>query len=58
MREQVKCPICGRRLFDKEERSTGLISIKCTQCKQIAEVKLETKPIISTLMTYCKCTEP
>lgn len=44
MREQVKCPLCGRRLFDVEENATGVISIKCIQCKQVAQAKLD-KPI-------------
>lgn len=40
MQEQVKCPVCGRRLFDIEEHSTGLIEIKCMHCKQIAKLQL------------------
>lgn len=40
MSEQVKCPICGRRLFDLEGDSIGLIAIKCMQCKQITKLHL------------------
>lgn len=41
MAEQVKCPICGRRLFDIEEPSAGLIAIKCSQCRNILQVRLD-----------------
>lgn len=41
MREQVRCPICGRRLFDIEGNATGVIDIKCIQCKQVAQVRLD-----------------
>jgi phage FluMu protein Com len=44
MNEQVKCPICGRRLFDKYENSSGQLEIKCIQCKQIVKIRLENKP--------------
>jgi DNA-directed RNA polymerase subunit RPC12/RpoP len=40
VQEQVKCPVCGRRLFDIEGHSTGLIAIKCMHCKQIAKLQL------------------
>ena len=38
--EQVKCPSCGRRLFDKEVGSTGGIAIKCPICRNVCRVKL------------------
>lgn len=41
MKRQVKCPICGRRLFDITDEPKGKIEIKCTQCKQISEIELE-----------------
>ena len=44
MNEQVKCPNCGRRLFDKDENSTGQLEIKCTQCKRVIKIILEDKP--------------
>lgn len=37
---QVKCPICGRRLFDKESEAKGTISIKCPHCRKITTVNL------------------
>ncbi|PRR84557.1 hypothetical protein [Clostridium vincentii] len=41
MGQQVKCPLCGKRLFDVEDDATGVISIKCIQCKHVAQVRLE-----------------
>jgi endogenous inhibitor of DNA gyrase (YacG/DUF329 family) len=38
---QVKCPICGHRLFDKEREAKGKISIKCPLCRKISTVNLE-----------------
>lgn len=46
MIQQVKCPICRQRLFDIEERATGLIAIKCTKCRQVSKIKLEKKSVI------------
>ena len=40
MVEQVKCPRCGRRLFDKERGSKGAIVIKCSHCRK-HKLKLE-----------------
>jgi phage FluMu protein Com len=44
MNEQVKCPVCGRRLFDKGEDSSGQLEIKCMQCKRILKIRLDNKP--------------
>jgi len=52
MIQQVKCPICGHRLFDKEENAQGVISIKCSYCRKIAKVMLE-KSLIKNAMQYC-----
>lgn len=35
-----KCPNCGRRIFDKITPTSGVIEIKCPQCKQIIEIDL------------------
>lgn len=35
MKEQAKCPICGKRLFDIEQYLIGNMEIKCLQCRQI-----------------------
>lgn len=41
MIEPVKCPICGRRLFDREGSLMGCISIKCPVCKKVSRLQLE-----------------
>jgi len=40
MPKQIKCPICNKRLLDIQRESTGEIAIKCTHCKQIAYIEL------------------
>lgn len=55
MREQANCPICGRRLFDYEEEGTFRIESKCSKCKNVILVKLESgrltyKVITNTVM--------
>lgn len=34
------CPICGNRLFDKVSPTSGVIEMKCLQCKQIVKINL------------------
>ena len=41
MSEQVKCRSCGRRLFDKDDDTEGIISIKCPVCKNISSIRLK-----------------
>lgn len=36
----VKCPCCGRRLFDMKRETDGIISIKCDQCKAVLSVSM------------------
>lgn len=31
--EQIKCPRCGKRLFDVSPATTGTISTICPRCK-------------------------
>lgn len=40
MKKQMDCPICGRRLFDVKDGTTGKVSIKCSKCKQVVEISL------------------
>jgi len=49
MTEQVNCPVCGRRLFDKEGAVIGAISIKCPHCRKVARLQLEKQPLKRTL---------
>ena len=39
---QVKCPACGRRFFDKEDKASGFIIHKCFVCKNIWKIDLAT----------------
>lgn len=36
----IKCPICGKRIFDAQNKSVALIKIKCHHCNQLVTVKL------------------
>lgn len=38
MEHQVRCPMCGRRLFDIDKKVSGQITIKCSICKSITQV--------------------
>lgn len=44
MKKQAKCPLCGRRLFDADQNLSGIIEIKCTQCKQVARIEFKPEP--------------
>ncbi|MHB8962253.1 MAG: hypothetical protein ACYC5K_03790 [Saccharofermentanales bacterium] len=35
---EVKCPSCGKRLFDATTDSVGIITIKCESCGKISIV--------------------
>lgn len=58
MNEQVKCPICSRRLFDIEEVATGVIAIKCITCKEVSRVRLDKAILNKTIKTTLICSEP
>ena len=34
------CPVCGHKLYQKDESSLGTIRIKCLQCGNVAKVNL------------------
>ncbi|MCH4013845.1 MAG: hypothetical protein LKE64_05910 [Solobacterium sp.] len=36
----IKCPCCGRRLFDMRTDTQGAISIKCSRCKTVMAVRM------------------
>lgn len=36
----IKCPNCGRRLFDNAGAS-GVIEIKCPKCKTVSRITLK-----------------
>lgn len=35
-----KCPICGRRIFDKITPTSGFIEMKCPGCRQVITIDL------------------
>jgi DNA-directed RNA polymerase subunit RPC12/RpoP len=35
-----KCPVCGWRILDKVTPTTGVIEMKCPNCRRIVEVDL------------------
>lgn len=37
----VKCPHCGRRLFDAVRGCKGAVHAKCTRCKTLSVLDLE-----------------
>lgn len=37
----IKCPCCGRRLFDMRTETQGAISIKCPRCKTVMAVMMK-----------------
>ncbi len=41
MQEIVKCPKCGRRIFDLEWRGRIVVKIKCAHCRNIVSIERE-----------------
>lgn len=41
-KHKVTCPICNWLLFNKQDGSKGQIEIKCTRCKNIVQIELNT----------------
>lgn len=44
-RMTVKCPLCGRRIFDIKKGTKGSILIKCPSCRVISEVNVSFRMI-------------
>ena len=42
MREIIKCPICGKRVFDLEWEGRTEVEIKCRHCNKIVVIKRPT----------------
>jgi DNA-directed RNA polymerase subunit RPC12/RpoP len=40
-----KCPVCGWRILDKVTPTTGIIEMKCPNCRKIVEVNLSYRKI-------------
>ncbi len=45
MKEQAKCPICGKRLFDIEHYLIGDMEIKCSQCRHVVKLEFQVEVI-------------
>lgn len=35
-----RCPMCGWRVFDKVTPTSGIIEMKCSNCRKIVEIDL------------------
>ncbi len=40
---KVKCPLCGKRIFDASEDTKGEIEVKCKSCNKVVKVTLGKK---------------
>lgn len=40
MPEKVKCPLCGKRIFDAAKGMKGEIEIKCPHCHKVVKIQL------------------
>ena len=40
MKKQMKCPVCGQRLYDIVGSAEGELTIKCQKCKKIIAADL------------------
>lgn len=41
----IKCPCCGRKLFDMRADTQGAIGIKCSRCRTVMSVRSKDKRI-------------
>lgn len=46
--QQYTCPVCGRRLFDAGPESVGVIEIKCSRCRQVSSITVDTVHLAGT----------
>ena len=37
----IRCPQCGKRVFDVVGKTYGKINIKCPHCKRLVSIKLK-----------------
>lgn len=42
--DQIRCPRCGKRLFDVSPTTTGTISILCPRCKTAVVIEKAPEP--------------
>ena len=48
MQEVVKCPECGRRIFDLEWLGRIVVKIKCVHCRNIVSIERDPVRIASS----------
>ena len=63
-----RCPKCDWRIFDKVTPTSGIIELKCPNCRKIVEIDLSYRTPICRRATYYRascqqnkkadCTEP
>lgn len=41
MEEIIKCPVCGKRIFDLVWSDKTIVKIKCQHCKNIVSIERE-----------------
>lgn len=42
---RVKCPLCGKRIFDAGDDAKGEFEIKCFHCNKIIQIHINQKVI-------------
>ena len=40
IRVSKKCPVCGKRIMDKVTPTTGVVELKCGNCRNIVRIDL------------------
>jgi|LFRM01.2.fsa_nt_gb endogenous inhibitor of DNA gyrase (YacG/DUF329 family) len=43
MKIKVKCPLCGKRIFDTSQDAKGEIEVKCKNCNKVVKITLNKK---------------
>jgi hypothetical protein len=38
--KRYNCPACKKRLFDATKSSRGIVQIKCSYCKEVADISI------------------
>ena len=40
MKIKMKCPLCGKRIFDTSQDAKGEIEVKCKNCNKVVKITL------------------
>lgn len=46
MKVMKRCPQCGWRIFDKITPTSGIIQMKCPNCRKIVEIDLSFRRVV------------